>query len=104
MNPLRVFCQYLFFILVIILSHGNEGILYGYDRPYPVHKVGRTKFIKYIFGIWSLSELLAKCNILNMKYTVSHLLWSFLLNTEPFIIGLLSNVRPTVLKYLLSLY
>ena len=24
---------------VVILSHGNEGILYGYDSSYPVHKV-----------------------------------------------------------------
>ena len=27
---------------VVILSHGNEGILYGYDHSYPAHKVGLT--------------------------------------------------------------
>jgi len=26
-------------LAVIVLSHGNEGILYGYDRAYPVHKI-----------------------------------------------------------------
>ena len=25
--------------LVVILSHGNEGILYGYDSAYPAHKI-----------------------------------------------------------------
>ena len=25
--------------LVIVLSHGNEGIIYGYDRFYPAQKV-----------------------------------------------------------------
>ena len=24
---------------VVILSHGNEGILYGYDSAYPAHKM-----------------------------------------------------------------
>ena len=24
---------------VVILSHGNEGILYGYDSAYPAHKI-----------------------------------------------------------------
>ena len=27
---------------VVVLSHGNEGILYGYDHSYPAHKVGLT--------------------------------------------------------------
>lgn len=26
-------------LAVVVLSHGNEGILYGYDRPYEVHKI-----------------------------------------------------------------
>lgn len=24
---------------VVVLSHGNEGILYGYDHSYPAHKI-----------------------------------------------------------------
>lgn len=24
---------------MVILSHGNEGILYGYDSAYPAHKI-----------------------------------------------------------------
>ena len=33
----KVFCNRN--VSVVILSHGNEGILYGYDASYPVHKV-----------------------------------------------------------------
>ena len=29
----------LFSLSVVVLSHGNEGILYGYDHSYPAHKI-----------------------------------------------------------------
>ena len=37
----RVSCTnyYYFIVSVVVLSHGNEGILYGYDRPYLTHQL-----------------------------------------------------------------
>merc|ERR1719391_1679745 len=26
-------------LAVVVLTHGNEGILYGYDHSYPAHKI-----------------------------------------------------------------
>lgn len=26
-------------LAVVVLSHGNEGIVYGYDKPYPTSKL-----------------------------------------------------------------
>ena len=39
----------------MVLSHGNEGILYGYDHSYPAHKIWEPftadKWVNVIFSI-----------------------------------------------------
>ena len=50
-----------FFFIVIVLSHGNEGIIYGYDRHYQAQKVfiyifWQTTFQEGFFLIYLTSE------------------------------------------------